>query len=127
MLRIGTVCGVLGLALLALSVLPWSAPAAGEAIAPVSAPMPGSTADAAYGKALFRAKGCATCHVHAAISGVRAIPEGPNLTDYRADPTHLRSWLRDPKAVKPLTRMPNLGLSDAEIAALIAFLSADDR
>ncbi len=35
-----------------------------------------------------------------------------------------RRWLRDPRAVKPTTAMPNLDLSDGEIADLIAFLNA---
>jgi cytochrome c1 len=47
---------------------------------------------------------------------------GPDLAGYRADPVFLRRWLRDPQAVRPATRMPDLGLSDAEIEALSAFL-----
>ncbi len=48
----------------------------------------------------------------------------PNLTSYANDPDFLRRWLRDPAAVKPRTTMPNLDLSDAELADLIAFLNA---
>ena len=46
----------------------------------------------------------------------------PDLTDYDPDPGFVRVWLRDPEAVRPGTRMPNLGLSEEEIAALLAFL-----
>ncbi len=87
--------------------------------------MPAAT-DAAAGKALFAAKGCATCHVNqrADLPAQRCCPgAGPDLTSYRNDPAYLRRWLADPAAVKPSAEMPNLNLSPAEIEALIAFLN----
>lgn len=77
---------------------------------------------AAEGQALFVAKGCATCHQHAAITGVQSYGVGPTLTGYQGNPDAPRRWLRDPGAVKPGTQMPNLHLSDAEIESLVAFL-----
>jgi cytochrome c2 len=79
----------------------------------------------AYGEALFVAKGCATCHTNTRIparyihinTGV-----GPDLTAYPTSAEYLRVWLKDPSAVKPATKMPNLGLSEEEIEALISFL-----
>lgn len=35
---------------------------------------------------------------------------------------NLKKWLRDPTTVKPETIMPNQGLTDSEIDALVAFL-----
>ncbi len=84
------------------------------------------------GKALFLAKGCATCHQHAAISAGNSVAVGPNLTNYRNSPDFLRRWLADPQAVRPETApaygpsgvMPNLHLSPEEIEALIAFITS---
>ena len=117
----------LGLALVALSALPGataSTPAAATSVPSAAA----QTADAAYGKALFVAKGCATCHHHAAVAGSGALGEGvPDLTTYRWNADYLRAWLKDPSAVKPGTDMPTLGLKPDEIEALIAFLSAGTK
>jgi cytochrome c2 len=132
MLKISAVLGVLGLGLLLLSVLPLpglapetaSAPAASTAVPPASAAA--SQPDAAYGQALFSAKGCVMCHHHAAVAKSDPFDMGnPDLTKYRPDPEFLRRWLKDPKSVRPATEMPNLGLQQAEIEALIAFLSAN--
>ena len=101
-----------------------------NSLAALNAIIPGGsyarTADIAYGKALFSAKGCATCHRHAAVSGSGFGPESdiPNLTTYRWSADFLRTWLKNPAAVKPATDMPNLGLKGDEIDALIAFLSS---
>lgn len=35
---------------------------------------------------------------------------------------NLRRWLKDPPAVKPGSRMPNLKLSDQDITDLVAYL-----
>src|SRR5919199_4255659 len=114
--------GALGLALLVVSAIPDVLPASGRAAA--------ARGDAGRGAQLFQAKGCATCHVHGRIPGRTGEFGGgypataPDLTTYANDPELLRRWLRDPKAVKPTTAMPNLDLSDGEIADLIAFLNA---
>jgi cytochrome c oxidase subunit 2 len=39
-------------------------------------------------------------------------------------PEGLAGWLRDPAAVKPGSLMPNVGLTEEEIDALVAFLLA---
>jgi len=39
----------------------------------------------------------------------------PGLTHYRPDPEFLRRWLKDPKAIRPATEMPTLGLQQDEI------------
>src|SRR5262245_36126946 len=117
MLKISAVLGVLGLGLLLLSVLPLpglasetaSAPATSTALPrPSQAAPPTSAAapqpDAAYGQALFSAKGCVTCHHHAAAAGSDPYTMGnPDLTNYRGDPEFLRTWLKDPRAIRPNT------------------------
>ena len=122
MRKLALALGALGLALLLVSIVPGLAPASGRA-----SPAPG---DVERGRALFLAKGCATCHVNGRIAGRTGEFSGgyparsPDLTNYTNDPDLLRRWLRDPAAVKPGTAMPNLHLSDDEIADLIAFLNA---
>lgn len=94
--------------------LPEAQPASAEA-----------AARAVEGRALFVAKGCSTCHVHAAVTEIRSYRIGPELTDRRLDPAFLRAWLANPAAVRPGTQMPNLQLQPQEIEALIAFINGD--
>lgn len=94
-------------------------PGSSSATAAPAAPTP---AVAELGRALFVAKGCVSCHIRAGVTSDFSTGMGPNLTGLKADPDYLRRWLADPKAVKPNTQMPTLGLSSAEIDALIAFL-----
>lgn len=119
MIKLSIALAVIGCALLALSFVPGSAIPAAPAVAPTVAP-----ADAAYGRALFVGKGCAMCHHHAALAGSGPVsgPDVPDLTEYRWDESYLRAWIADPTAVRPNTRMPNLGLAPDEIEAIIAFL-----
>src|SRR5262245_22614196 len=123
MIKISIALALAGLGLLLLSALP--ARSAPPAI-PTSRSAP--AADAAYGKALFSAKGCVTCHHHDAVagSGIFGGEYGaPDLTAHHLDAAYLRRWLKDPSAVKPGTEMPTLGLSDEEIEGLIAFLNGN--
>jgi len=82
---------------------------------------------AAVGGQLAEKYGCRNCH-H--IGGVGALT-GPDLDavverDKEVDPAHvtLRLWLRNPKAVRPDTPMPNFRLSDSEIDAIIRYLDS---
>jgi mono/diheme cytochrome c family protein len=114
---------LLGIAALALA---GSLALAGLAVAaPTAPPTPTPVPAAGIGKQLFVAKGCITCHRHDAVAVQRTFTfdDMPNLTAYRNDPAYLRTWLQDPAAVKPATEMPDLGLSAAEIEALIAFIN----
>ncbi|MGW8143930.1 MAG: c-type cytochrome [Anaerolineales bacterium] len=92
------------------------------------------TSDADYGEALFLAKGCASCHVHQgnrytdiqdSYGYIGAYNTGPDLSDFQADADYLAKWLRSPKSIRPNTSMPDLGLSEQEISALIAFLNKE--
>ncbi len=73
---------------------------------------------------------CIACH---AVEGVSAGVLGPNLTHVASrstiaggmlpnDSANLARWLRDPEAIKPGSKMPVIGLSDNEVAALVAYL-----
>jgi cytochrome c oxidase subunit 2 len=93
-----------------------------------------STADplVRQGQALFTAKGCVGCH-----SMYPALPlTGPNL-HHVASRSHvaagtllntdanLAKWIQNPQAWKQGVLMPNLGLSDDETRALVAYLRAN--
>jgi mono/diheme cytochrome c family protein len=77
---------------------------------------------------LFAAKGCVTCHVHAAVAGSGVIKVGPDLTPKRYQADFLARFLADPSIQRTpgnQNTMPNLGLKPAEIAALVAFINTD--
>ena len=91
---------------------------------------PATGTPAGDGFTLFAAKGCIGCHT---VQGVSTGKVGPNLTHvysrsafagdtFDMTPDNLRMWLHDPPGVKPGSKMPNLGLSSAEITNLIAYL-----
>jgi cytochrome c oxidase subunit 2 len=93
--------------------------------------VPPTDATAAEGGQLFQTRGCAACH---AINGTPAQGKiGPNLTHVASrgviagailanNTQDLRTWLKDPPAVKPGSIMPNLGLNDHELDVLVAYL-----
>jgi len=87
-----------------------------------------SISQAELGEQLFVAKGCITCHVNNKVeraSEYWTIDMGAtNLTTFTASPEALRLRLKDPASVKSDTKMPNLGLKETEIEALIAFINS---
>ena len=91
-------------------------------------------AEAAAGAALFRAKGCASCHT---VKGYAAGEVGPDLTHlqqrkvfagaiFDMNEKNMRRWLRNPPEEKPGSIMPNLELTEEEITTLIAYLNTLD-
>jgi cytochrome c2 len=81
------------------------------------------------GQNLFIAKGCIVCHhykgmeeVRRNFSEFRVGPDLPSLMTMSAEPATIHTWLKDPTAIKPDTKMPNLELKKTEIEALTAFL-----
>lgn len=75
---------------------------------------------------------CIVCHTMAGVSGGVA---GPNLSHVGSrttiasgtlpnDSDGLARWLRDPLSEKPGSLMPKIGLTDDEIAALVAYLQS---
>jgi cytochrome c oxidase subunit 2 len=96
---------------------------------------------AAQGAQLFQTRGCAGCHqivgvnAQAAQSYWESNLIGPNLTHvgsrttiaggmFPNDREHMTAWLIDPPTMKPGSRMPKLGLNDADAAALAAYLES---
>jgi cytochrome c oxidase subunit 2 len=88
-------------------------------------------AAARAGEQVFMSSQCASCHTIAGTPAQGTI--GPNLTHVASrvglaseeipnNPRELAAWLRDPQAIKPGTRMPDLGLSSAQVSELVAYL-----
>lgn len=98
-------------------------------------PPPPESAPAAVrrGYQLFTTGACIGCH---AIKGTPAQARvGPDLTwfgERRAiaagmlenTPENLARWLRNPPAVKPGAKMPNLNLPEADVQDLVAYLTS---
>ncbi len=73
------------------------------------------------GESLFRDKlACIACH----SIGDEGGRVGPELTraHYLYKPEWLYVWIKNPQHAKPKTRMPNLGVSEKQARALVAFL-----
>jgi hypothetical protein len=81
-----------------------------------------------FGRQLFIAKGCITCHHNSkagSTSDYWTIEMGaPNLSKFSANPEVLFMRLKDPSSVKSDTQMPNLDLTKVEIEALVAFINS---
>lgn len=97
--------------------------------APV-APAPVADPLVAQGKQLFAAKACSGCH---SLDATKPMGVGPNLAkvgsrSYIAAGTlkntdeNLARWIQHPQSWKHGVLMPELGLTDAETKAIVAFL-----
>ena len=92
---------------------------------------PAAAAANGPGLQLFESKGCANCH---AIRGTAAESHvGPDLTHVASrqtlaagtipnDRAHLREFVRDPQALKPGAKMPQLPQTPGQTAALVRYL-----
>jgi nitric oxide reductase subunit C len=83
---------------------------------------------AAQGEKLFWEKyPCFTCHQIQGKAGGAAV--GPDLTDAwkRLNPDWMVQWIKNPQAFDPASLMPNLGVTDAEAVALVAYLEGVAR
>jgi hypothetical protein len=86
---------------------------------------------AEQGRRLFIAKGCGTCHVNGDVPEWAEWNEGgkigPELTGRRLDAQYVRQRLTDPNSLPAIgtgnVRMPNLGLAEPEVVALVALLA----
>ncbi len=100
----------------------------------LTAPVPVAEADslAREGEALFRTRACLGCHALQAVNPPQGLI-GPNLANIGARLTiaagslentdaNLAQWLRNPQDYKQGSKMPNLGLSEPDIRALVAYL-----
>ena len=116
LVKSGIILGIIGLILLAGSFI--FSPAT-QAEAPKAVVQD----QVAEGKRLFEAKGCAVCHSHKSVSGSGRVNMAPILSDYKGTADYTKQFLKDPKAIKTSSQMPNLNLNIAEIEALTAFLT----
>jgi mono/diheme cytochrome c family protein len=82
---------------------------------------------AATGAQLVEKYECRSCHKIAGEGALKA-PSLEGVTRAAGDPAQvtLRLWLRDPRAVKGDTAMPNFRLSDSEIEAILTYLNEVD-
>ena len=77
------------------------------------------------GAQLVDEKDCRGCHRIGGEGALKASPLDSVVQRHmEEDPAlvTLRLWLRNPKAVKPNTAMPNFHLSDSEIEAILLYL-----
>jgi mono/diheme cytochrome c family protein len=82
---------------------------------------------AGIGAQLVEKYACRDCHRIAGEGALKA-PNLEGITRRSGDPVHvtLRLWLRNPRAIKGDTAMPNFHLSDSEIEAILAYLMESD-
>lgn len=83
------------------------------------------------GRAAIERYGCATCHTIPGVRGADALV-GPPLTQVASrsyiggvltnSPENMIRWLRDPRAVDPLTAMPTLGVTDGDARDIASYL-----
>jgi len=87
--------------------------------------------DPSRGPALMRKYGCQSCHTIPGVVGADGLV-GPPLAgiasrSYIAGvltnaPDNMLRWIRDPKAVDPLTAMPNTGVTASDARHIVAYL-----
>jgi mono/diheme cytochrome c family protein len=97
-------------------------------LAPGQAPV--SVADQERGRQMFLAKGCVTCHVKRddpVLGDRNSLSVGPELTGRQFPLEWISQKLADPASLRVGTGqqavMPNLGLSQREIAALASYVN----
>jgi cytochrome c len=87
--------------------------------------------DANRGRELIRSYGCGTCHSIPGVTGATGLV-GPPLGGIASRsyiggvlpnaPDNMLRWLHDPRAVDPLTAMPNVGLTASDARHIAAYL-----
>lgn len=92
-----------------------------------------STSPVERGRQLFVMKGCGSCHINGAIPEYREVNRGlegvaPELTGRRLEAAYIRQRLTNPSSLPKIgdgpVRMPDLELSQPEVEALVAMLTA---
>jgi cytochrome c oxidase subunit 2 len=88
-------------------------------------------AQARAGARVFMSNQCASCHRIAGTPAQGTV--GPDLTHVASrttlasntipnTPAQLAAWISNPQAIKPGTRMPDLGLSQSQVAQIVSYL-----
>lgn len=89
------------------------------------------TASPERGRELLRVEGCAACHQIPGVAGPqgRVGPPLGTIAERRViagalphTPDNLRRWIQNPQDIEPGTLMPDLGLTDEEVDAIVAYL-----
>ena len=96
------------------------------AVLPVALLFPGfipsaqAAADPTPGEKIYSAKRCAACHVIQGKGGKL----GPALSDIgsKRDAQWLKTFLKDPKAINPESKMSLFKGTDEELESLVAYL-----
>ena len=90
-----------------------------------------ASSDVSEGQKVFERTACVNCHT---VTGTAAIGRyGPDLTHFASRETlgsgvapntaaNLRMWIQDPATFKPGSKMPAMGLSDQDQAAVTTYL-----
>jgi mono/diheme cytochrome c family protein len=130
----GIVAAIGAIALGVASLIGWGSTSTSRDATPTSATSAGPD-----GAALFRAKGCSTCHdgpeTHSLIDGFPSLVDvasfaGSRRPGYTAQ-EYVAESIKEPGAffspafhggVGPTTQMPTLAVSNAEVDALVAYL-----
>lgn len=129
MTRVGRIAAVIAVAFTVLTIATWSETTNSSVVSDT----------ALVGATLFQAKGCASCHDGPDSNlGVYGVPSLTDASVWAGDrrpgmsaAEYLAESMRNPSAFispafrggfGPMTGMPDLNLSDAEIAALVAYL-----
>jgi cytochrome c2 len=83
------------------------------------------------GRELIRSYGCGTCHSIPGVTGASGLV-GPPLGGIASRsyiggvlpnaPDNMLRWLHDPRAVDPLTAMPNVGVTASDARHIAAYL-----
>jgi cytochrome c oxidase subunit II len=117
----------MGMRVIVMPAAAFDAWVAGQKTAPAE-----PTGAAADGKAIFSRSACVGCHT---IQGVSAGVLGPNLSHFGSrtmlaagmwpnTPANVAAWVKEPQRLKPGVKMPDLGLTDEQAAAVAAYLTS---
>lgn len=75
-----------------------------------------------YGKSLFESTyGCWTCHSIGGEGG--RIGPALDRAGFMSNADWLYRWIKNPQAIRPRTKMPNLGATDEDALAIVAYLN----
>ncbi len=76
------------------------------------------------GKKEFLDFGCYGCHDNIDVPDFKVMKQGPSLLRVGAklSPNWMFNWIKNPKAINSITRMPNFKLNDDEADAIVTYL-----
>jgi cytochrome c2 len=87
--------------------------------------------DPARGRTFIRYYGCSSCHTIPGIRGADALV-GPPLTRMagrsyvggvvRNTPDNMVRWIQNPRAIDPLSAMPNVGVNEQDAKDIASYL-----